>query len=450
MQSASEESTPVVLVVEDEPDVAEMLKRVIEAAGGFRVRVLTEPARLDEVLRDTRPDLVFTDLKMPRMDGMEVIRRVKNFESDLPVVVVSAFASLENAVQAVKAGAFDFLAKPFKPETVELILAKTDRDRQLRQRARRAAQLDPALAALLGKSAAMSRLREWILTVRTTRASVVLEGETGTGKELVARAIHGGQGPFIAINVAAIPDTLAEAELFGYRRGAFTGANRDYAGLIAEAHGGTLFLDEINAMSPLTQARLLRVLEDRRVRPLGGSRDIEVDFRLVCATNTALEELVRSGSFRRDLLHRIQVLHARLPPLRERAEDIPLLSEHFLHRYARAHGRTVWRFAPQALEALCAAAWPGNVRELENVIEQAVVLCPQGAGELPLEALPPEFGGGRRKDRAAPEAGSLTLAAAEQRHIREVLRLTHGNKAEAARLLAIDYKTLLRKLASSG
>jgi DNA-binding NtrC family response regulator len=449
MRRAADEDAPVVLVVEDEPDVAEMLKRVIEAAGGFRVQVLTDALDLKDALRSTRPDLVFTDLKMPGMDGMEVIRRVKSFEHDLPVVVVSAFASLENAVRAVKAGAFDFLAKPFRPESVELILAKTERDRRLRRQAREAARHDPALAALIGESAPMARLREWILTVRPTRTTVLLEGESGTGKELVARAIHAGRGPFVAINMAAIPETLAEAELFGYRRGAFTGAIRDRAGLFAEAQGGTLFLDEVNAMSPLTQARLLRVIEERRVRPLGSNRDIEVDFRLVCATNAPLEELVRSGSFRRDLLHRIKILYARLPPLRERRDDIPLLSEHFLHRYSRAHGRDLWRLAPEALAALCAAQWPGNVRELENVIEQAVVLCPPGRTELPLDALPHELGGKGWCESASQDSAPLTLAAAELRHIREVLRIARGNKAEAARLLAIDYKTLLRKLASS-
>ncbi len=434
-----------VLIVEDEPDIAAIIKRIVDGSGGYRARILTDPGGLDGAL-DPLPDLVFTDLAMPGLDGFEVIRRVRERDADLPVVVVSAHASLENAVRAVKAGAFDFLAKPFKPEAVELILAKTERDRGLR---RRAAAADPELAALLGESAVMRRVREWIATVRPARTNVLIEGESGTGKELAARAIHGGRGPFVAVNAAAIPESLAEAELFGHRRGAFTGATRDHAGLLREADGGTLFLDEVNAMPTALQAKLLRVLEDKRLRPVGGSQDVAVDFRLVCATNTSLEALVEQGMFRRDLYHRIHVLHLRLPPLRERREDIPLLAEHFLQRYARAHGRPVRRLSPEAVAALGTAPWRGNVRELENVVEQAVVLCPPERGELPVEVLPPALGGRGWAESAAAEGDGrpLTLADVERRHVREVLRQTGGIKAEAARLLAIDYKTLLRKLA---
>lgn len=440
-----------ILIVEDEPDVARTLQRVIESCGDYRISLHTAEGELPARLAELRPDIVFTDLMMPGLSGLEVIRLAKTLDPDLPVVVVSAYATLENAVGAVKAGAFDFLAKPFSPESVDLMLAKVKRERELRARAAEAARLaaesDPHLAALLGESPAMARLRQWVLTVRPTRASVLIEGESGTGKELVARAIHAGQGPFVAINMAAIPEALAEAELFGYRRGAFTGAVRDSAGLMAEAHGGTLFLDEVNATPPALQAKLLRVLEDKRLRPLGMAKEVEADFRLICATNAALESLVAGGGFRRDLFHRINVLSVRLPPLRERAGDIPLLAEHFLHRYARAHGRNARRFSPEALAALAAAPWPGNVRELENAIEQAVILCPPERGDLPLAVLPPALGGqGWDESAAKVEAGPLTLAEVERRHVREVLRQAGGNKAEAARLLAIDYKTLLRKL----
>jgi DNA-binding NtrC family response regulator len=441
--------TFAVLIVEDEPDIAAILKRIVEGAGSYRARVLTDPTALEAAL-EPLPDLVFTDLAMPGMDGFEVIRRIRERDVDLPVVVVSAHASLENAVRAVKEGAFDFLAKPFKPESVELILAKAERDRALR---RRVADADPELAALLGDSATMQRVRQWIATVRPARTNVLIEGESGTGKELAARAIHGVSdkkaGPFVAVNTAAIPEALAEAELFGYRRGAFTGATRDHPGLLREADGGTLFLDEVNAMPASLQAKLLRVLEEKRLRPVGGSQDVAVDFRLICAANTALDQLVEQGLFRRDLYHRIHVLHLRLPPLRERRDDIPLLAEHFLQRYARAHGRNVRRLAPEAAAALASAAWPGNVRELENVIEQAVVLCPPERGELPVDVLPPALGGrGWAESAAVPNDGRPpTLADVERRHVFEVLRQTSGNKSEAARLLAIDYKTLLRKLA---
>jgi len=435
-----------VLIVEDEPDIAAILKRIIEGAGGYKARLLIDPAGLDAAL-DPPPDLVFTDLVMPELDGFSVIQRVHERNADIPIVVVSAHASLENAVRAVKSGAFDFLAKPFKPESVELMLAKLDRDRALR---RRVADADPDLAALIGDSSVMRRVRQWIATVRPARTNVLIEGESGTGKELAARAIHGGHGKFVAINTAAIPESLAEAELFGYKRGAFTGAVRDHAGLLREAHGGTLFLDEVNAMPATLQAKLLRVLEDRKLRPVGGTQDVPVDFRLVCATNAPLESLVDLGMFRRDLFHRIHVLHLRLPPLRERREDIPLLAEQFLHRYARAHGRTVRRLSVETVAALTNADWPGNVRELENIVEQAVVLCPPERSELPIEVLPPSLGGSGWSD-LGDMAGSdkpMTLAEMERRHVKEILRQAGGNKSEAARLLAIDYKTLLRKLST--
>jgi DNA-binding NtrC family response regulator len=444
-----------ILIVEDEPDVARILKRVIESCGEYRVSLFAGEGgqALAERIAELKPDAIFTDLMMPGLSGLEAIRLTKAYDPELPVVVVSAYASLDNAVEAVKAGAFDFLAKPFSPESVELMLAKVERERALRIRAADAARLaaatDPQLSALLGNSPAMTRLRQWLLTVRPTRASVLIEGESGTGKELVARAIHGGAGPFVAINMAAIPETLAEAELFGYRRGAFTGAVRDSSGLMAEAHGGTLFLDEVNATPLALQAKLLRALDEKRLRPLGAAKELEADFRLVCASNVPLETRVASGDFRRDLFHRINVLSVRLPPLRARREDIPLLAEHFLHRYARAHGRNVRRFTPEALAALAAAPWPGNVRELENAIEQAVILCPPERSELPLAVLPPALGGqGWETPAVTEDKRPLTLAEAERRHVREVLRQTGGNKAEAARLLAIDYKTLLRKLAA--
>ncbi|MEW6416459.1 MAG: sigma-54 dependent transcriptional regulator [Pseudomonadota bacterium] len=446
------ESPLTILVVEDEPDVAALLKRIIETCGPHRVRVETAPGELVARFKETRPDLIFTDLVMPGIDGFEVIRQVQAFDPGLPVIVVSAHATLDNAVQAVKLGAFDFLAKPFGLEAVELVLAKARREVESRARQAELCQQmqarDGDLNALQGASPAMQRLREWIVQVRGTRANVLIEGESGTGKELVARALHGGQGPFIALNMAAIPDDLAESELFGYARGAFTGATRERAGLIREAHGGSLFLDEVNAMSPLIQAKLLRVLQERRVRPLGADRDFEVDFRLLAASNVALEQKVAAGVFRRDLFHRLKVLNVRLPPLRERREDIAALAEFFVERYARAQGRRVRRLAPDAVLALMAADWPGNVRELENAVEQAVILCPESALEVPLALLPENLGGrGWLGSAGEPASGRpATLAEMERRYILSVLELTGGNKAEASRILAIGYKTLLRKL----
>jgi len=442
-----------ILVVEDEPDVAALLKRVIESCGPHRVRVETAPADLPALFKTAAPKLVFTDLMMPGLDGFEVIRQARMYDPDLPVIVVSAYASLDNAVAAVKAGAFDFLAKPFGLEGVELVLAKARRELDNRARqadlCRRMQARDGDLNALQGDSPAMRRLREWIVQVRGVRTNVLIEGESGTGKELVARALHGGQGPFVALNMAAIPDELAEAELFGYVKGAFTGATRERAGLIREAHGGSLFLDEVNAMSPLIQAKLLRVLQERRLRPLGADREEAVDFRLLAASNVALEEKVAAGGFRRDLFHRLNVLQVRLPPLRERREDIAALAEFFVQRYARAYGRRLRRLAPDAVLALMGADWPGNVRELENAVEQAVILCPESVAEVPMNLLPESLGG-HGWQGSAKDVGSsrpATLAEMELRYILSVLEQAGGNKSEAARVLAIGYKTLLRKLA---
>ena len=448
------EIAPQILIIEDEPDVAKTLKRVVESCGAYEISIQTDPLKAIESIVSNPPDLIFTDLMMGETDGFELIQRVRALDADLPIVVVSAYATLENAVKAVHAGAFDFLAKPFTPEGVELILAKLGRDIALRRRAQaacsQAQQLDPDLRALLGESPAMKRLREWICRVRDAGTPVLLEGESGTGKELVARALHAARGPFVALNMAAVPDELAEAELFGAQRGAYTGADRARPGLLSEASNGTLFLDEVNAMSTALQAKLLRVLQERTVRPLGGGPEHRIEFRLISAANEALEPLIESGRYRRDLFHRLNVLRIALPPLRERREDIPLLADHFLHRYARAHNRRVRRLEAAAVTALQNAPWPGNVRELENVIEQGVILCPEGAIELPLTVLPPELGGQGwfLESSSKPDQGT-TLAEVEWRYIQQVLAETEGNKSAAARILGIDYKTLLRKLSAS-
>ncbi|MBE0510721.1 MAG: sigma-54-dependent Fis family transcriptional regulator [Gammaproteobacteria bacterium] len=440
---------PRILIIEDEPDVARMLSRLIAEIGDYQVNICLGSGELEQYLA-TPPDLILTDLMMPQLDGFQVIERAKRIDADLPVVVVSAYATLENAVAAMRAGAFDFLPKPFSPESIELMLTKVLRDHGLRNRVARATQMasscDGYLSALRGQSPAMQRLREWILKVRDTQASVLIEGESGTGKELVASALHAGQGPYVAINMAAIPAELAEAELFGYRKGAFTGASRDNAGLMMQATGGVLFLDEVNATPPALQAKLLRCLQSRTIRPLGEVREQPINFRLISASNQPLEQIVEEGGFRDDLLYRIKVLHISLPPLRERPEDIPDLAEHFVRHYARTHGRPVRHLSPEAIQALLQYPWPGNVRELENFIEQAVILCPNHATALPLEIFPASLGGA--SPGTPTQHTGLRLADVERHHIEAVLKECEYNKAKAARLLDIDYKTLLRKLSS--
>ncbi len=442
-----------IIIVEDEPDVAYILKRAIESCGDFRVRLAKSAEEFEAEMLRQPPDILFTDLMMPRVDGFEVIRRALVIDPDLPIVVISGYSSIDNAVNAVKEGAFDFLPKPFSPEAFQLVLAKVERERGLRRRAREAAARDPEIEAIKGNSPLVHRLREWIFRIRDTQANVLIEGESGTGKELVARAIHAGQGPFLAINMAAVPDNLAEAELFGYRKGAFTGAVADKKGLMEEAHRGTLFLDEINAATMPMQGRLLRALQERKIRPVGGTAEVPVDFRLICAANRPLEELVKSGEFRRDLYHRLNTLAVRIPPLRERRLDIPVLVEHFVRRYAQAHGRRVCRFSAEAMARLVEGDWAGNIRELENAVEQSVILCSGKMTEIPVTALPPALGGQGWQfgEEGEVECRPKTLAEVEMDYILTVLSRTDGNKAEAARILDIGYKTLLRKLdASSG
>jgi len=439
-----------VLIVDDEPDIGRVLTRIVRAAGPYEPDVRTARFDVAREIAERRPDVVFLDLVMPDVSGFDLLKEIRAADGEIPVIVITAHSSIENAVEAIRLGAFDFLPKPFDPDVIELLLVKLERELSLIARTRAARFSDPLLAAIRGDSPAVRSVRDWIAKIRPAKANVLIQGESGTGKELVARAVHGGEGPFVALNMAAIPDDLAEAELFGHRQGAFTGASQERQGLLLEANGGTLFLDEVNAMSPLIQAKLLRVIQERRLRPVGSNRELAVDFRLVSAANVDLEEAVRQGTFRRDLFHRLKVLSVTLPPLRERASDIPILVAEFVQRYAQAHGCGARRLAPGVMEWLKARPWPGNIRELENLIEEAVILCPDGATEIPL---PPGVAGPQPlAAAAAPGAADTppTLADVERRYIAQVLGQTQGNKAKAARILAIDYKTLLRKLTEIG
>jgi DNA-binding NtrC family response regulator len=435
--------------VDDDAEVASVLKRVLESLGDFEVSLCAPTAEMGARLDACRPDIVFTDLVMPGLDGFGVIELVRARDPEVPVIVLSGYSSLENAVKAIKAGAFDFLAKPFDPDSVELVLAKAVREVRSRweagERARQLVNGDRYLAALVGASRPMQALRDWVLKVRSVNTSVLIEGETGTGKELVARAIHAGAGPFVAVNVAAIPTELAESEFFGHRQGAFTGATQERTGLFAEANGGTLFLDEINAMDLSLQAKLLRVVQERTFRPVGSSREVATEFRLVCATNAPLDQQVAAGKFRRDLFHRINVLTFRLPSLRDRAEDIAALAQLFMERFSRLHRRNLRRIAPACLTLLTMRPWEGNIRELENVIEQAVIYADPATTELDAGTVGDLFGGAQGEWSAAGERPP-SLARMQSLYIRSVLERTGGNKAEAARILDIDYKTLLRHL----
>lgn len=442
-----------VLIVDDEPDVAHVLQRVLALQNDFEVLVESSAARALARIVDFEPQLVFTDLVMPEMGGADLLRRARLQGSVASFVVVSAYSTLENAVDAIKAGASDFLAKPFGPHDVDLVLTRIRRElsaqRDTFELRQKIAEQDPRLAQLLGHSAAMRSLRSWIVRAQAVSANVLIEGETGTGKELVARALHSGSGQFVAINVAAIPKDIAESELFGHRAGAFSGATRDRQGLFAEASGGTLFLDEINGMDLALQAKVLRALEDKAIRPVGGNREVTTSFRLIAATNEPLERLVEEGRFRLDLFHRLNVLHVRLPTLAERREDIPVLAREFLVRYASAHGRPARRFKAAALDWLSAQSWPGNVRQLENFVERITVFAPDDAVDLGVDAM---YGGALRVRSSESAEAALftdprwTLDELERQYVKAVLVHTGGNKSRAAQMLDIDYKTLLRKL----
>lgn len=447
----SDSNLSKVAVVEDETAVAEILVRILKELGVKHVDQHDSVQDFLDHIDEDLPELVFTDLLMPGRDGFDLIKEMQFRHPQVPIIVVSAHASLDNAVKAVKLGAFDFVAKPFDVDGVSAALQKAMSQRYVRQRLQgKPVQLqqDRYLNAILGNSAAMTSLREMIAIAREVEANVLVEGETGTGKELVAHALHGGAGPFVALNVATIADDIAESELFGHKQGAFTGAVSNRKGILESAIGGVLFLDEINSMTQKIQVQLLRAIQERKVRPIGSNREVDVKFRLICATNEPLEDAVASGRFRLDLYHRINLIHIRIPPLRERPEDIPDLAREFFARYCQLHHRPVSTIEDSAISALRQYEWPGNVRELENVIERAVIFS-SAEENLSIDVLSRVFScknSGQALTTGFTVPLTLTMKELEVRYSRAVLDEVGGNKSEATRILKIDYKTLERRL----
>ncbi|MBI3080649.1 MAG: sigma-54-dependent Fis family transcriptional regulator [candidate division NC10 bacterium] len=447
------------LVVDDEENMVHVLTTLL-AQEGFGVAAARTGEEALERIRSEVVDLVLLDVRLPGRDGLEVLEAVKAQRPDCGVLMMTAFGSIESAVAALRAGADDYLVKPFRAEEVlrriQAVLERQGLRREVR-RLRREVGTRYGFGNLLGRSPAMRALLGQLEQVAATRSTVLLMGESGTGKELAARALHynsdRAERPFVVIDCAAIPETLQESELFGPTRGAFTGAVAAKRGLFEEAHGGTLFLDEVGDLSAATQAKLLRVLQEGTIRRLGDTRTIQVDVRIIAATNRDLPAEVRAGRFREDLFFRLNVLPLRLPPLRERPEDIPLLTEHFLRRFAAETGRPVRQIAPPALDCLMAYRWPGNVRELEHAIERAVLLS-QGeileVGDLP----PAVQGGGGQGVEEAPlslrDAVARLNADLERGLIRRALARTGGNRTEAAALLGISRRALLYKLKEYG
>ena len=439
------------LVADDDPGLRESLERTLSREG-YRVVLAPDGQAALERLRGGDIDLIVTDLKMPGLTGLELLRAAKAIAPDIDVILLTAFGTVEEAVKAMKDGAYDFLTKPFRREQLLKLIDKALERRDLIEKNKLLQQrLDDLLrhGAIIGSSPAFRRMMMLVEQVASSSATVLIQGDSGTGKELVARAIHERSAraskPFVAVNCAALPETLLESELFGYERGAFTGAAGRKEGRFEMADGGTLFLDEVADLSTITQPKILRVLQEGEFERLGGTRSLRVDVRLVAASNQDLAQMVREKRFREDLFYRLNVITVHVPPLRERREDIPMLAQHFVRLYAAKNNRRLDGLSDDALRRLEAYAWPGNVRELENVIERGVVLA--RGSQMDLADLPPEVAGAT----PLPE-GVLTvrigtpLAEVEQRLLDETLRVTKGNKTLTARLLGIDVRTVSRKL----
>jgi DNA-binding NtrC family response regulator len=444
--------TQSVLVVDDDTAMRQMLVSLFRERG-FEVGEAPSAAVALEKLREADYGVVLSDIKMPGKNGIEMVGDLHRLRPETPVILMTAFGSIDSAVEAMRAGACDYITKPFEPEAVLLTLERAFERRALEEenrRLRRAVDRTGSLGELLGQSPAMREIFALIRRVAHGRSSVLITGESGTGKELVARTLHfhGARAdkPFIPINCTAIPEGLLESELFGHVRGAFTGAHTSKRGLFEKAHGGTLFLDEIGDMGLGLQSKLLRVLQDQEIRPVGGTQTVKVDVRIVAATNRDLETEIAAGRFREDLYYRLNVIPIHLAPLRERPEDIPSLVDAFVRKHAGGERRLVTQ---AAMERLKAQPWRGNARELENVIERALALTDKA--EIGPEDLP--FGAVAAVEEADP-AGVLLRSAAEQRitlreleerYIEQILRLTGGNKVQAAKILGIDRKTLYRR-----
>jgi DNA-binding NtrC family response regulator len=432
-----------ILVVDDDASIRETFAHHL-AGSGYQVTVASSAAAAFSALA-TEPALMITDVRMPGLSGLELLERVKQSVPDLDVIVITAHEDMTTAIAAMKAGAYDYLVKPLDLDHVDLVVSRCLRDRALRARARELAAeaAEPfALKRLVGRHPAMIATYKLIGQVANTAAPVLIRGETGTGKELIARAIHFNsqlaQEPFIGLNCTAVAETLLESELFGHVRGAFTGAVAERRGRFELAGKGTLFLDEIGDTSPAFQAKLLRVLQEREFYPVGSERPRRTEARVITATNRDIEALVREGHFREDLYYRLRVVEIRVPPLRERQEDIPLLVQHFVDRVAREMHLGPVAVLPVAMQLLAAYEWPGNVRELENTLTRALVLARGGAigpEHLALDA-------GRAPEQNGPEDDSLE--AAERAQVHRVLAKVRGNKRQACRLLGISRPTLDR------
>ncbi len=443
------------LVVDDDALIRRSLGALLRI-DGYEVDEAAGGAEALRVLEAERPDLVVTDFNMPGIDGMQLLREIRTRRADLPVILVTGYGTVEQAVEAMKSGAYDYVSKPIIDDEMRMVIRRALEERSLRDEnsaLRRRLDMRYSFDSIVGRDHRMQRIYDTIESVAPTRATALVTGESGTGKTLIARALHHNSprrdAPFVEVNCGALPETLLESELFGHKRGAFTGAHADKLGKFAAADRGTIFLDEINNASPMLQMKLLRILQDKEFEPVGGNDTMRVDVRVVLATNLDLAKEVEKGNFRRDLYYRINVVSLHMPPLRERVSDIPLLAQHFLAHFAKENGKRIEGIDDEASEVLVRYPWPGNVRELENCIERAIVLTRNE--RITIEDLPPAL---REEAASAPaplEAGRVVplkeaLEDPERRIIEHALRTYGGNRQDTARALDINRTTLFNKM----
>ena len=438
-----------ILVVDDEAIVRESLSDWLKDVG-YQVFTAENSYKALEVIEREKPGIMIADLVMPGMDGIELMKRAKAQQPKIEVIIITAYASIPTAINAMKEGAYDYIEKPFSPERAELLVKKLSEYRELVEEnisLRQKLEDRYRFENIIAKSSKMQWVIEVIKIVAKSNATVSITGESGTGKELVARAIHSQSNrrnkTFVAVSCAALPESLLESELFGHEKGSFTGAYAQKKGKFEFANGGTLFLDEVGEMSANIQVHLLRVLEEKEFTRVGGNEPSKVDVRVISATNKDLRKAIEKQEFREDLYYRLNVVNIELPPLRERKEDVPLLAEHFLHKFAMENQKEITGFSPEAIEFVLDYDWPGNVRELENAIERAVILAKDSIitiGDLPQENLSPAYSTTSRRNLKEVEKG----------HIRNVLRETGYNYSEAARILGISRMTLYNKAKEYG
>jgi DNA-binding NtrC family response regulator len=443
-----------ILLTEDDTLAGELFEEVLRDQGYQVDRVETGEAALER-FGSSRYDLLLVDVQLPGKSGLEVTREAKALRPEVPIVVMTAFASMETAIEAIREGAFDYASKPMNLDELKHVVARALAQGAAAPETEQAHQAE-SLSSVIGNSPAMVDVYKTVARVAQTKSTVLVLGESGTGKELVARAIHQhsprARKPFIAIDCGALPESLLESELFGYVRGAFTGAILDRKGLFEEADDATCFLDEIGDISATVQAKLLRVLQEGEVRRIGSQKFLKVDVRVIAATNKDIAALVRAGTFREDLYYRLNVVSVQLPPLRERADDIPALAHHFLRKYARESDKAVTGFSDDALRVLRAYQWPGNIRELENAIERAVTLSSHRV--LTVDDLPLDVRQGLAAQDAAQVASTLTgmfadaptLEEVKKRYISHVLETNRGNLSRAAVILDVDRRSLYRMM----